>query len=124
MPSIAIVPPRPAAAHNRRASDRPSEQLPADLAPEEFRTDSMGRGARSISFSLTGHEHPIDPERRTVTCAVCKSALEAQARGESARTIVVEVSPETWHKLDGAAGRQGQRPPEFAAQLLEAWAGK
>ncbi|MGA7087785.1 MAG: hypothetical protein WB116_05855 [Candidatus Dormiibacterota bacterium] len=63
---------------NRRATD--DHELPADLAPGEFRPRGVTPGCRSISLSSSGHEHAVDPERLTITCAVCEDAERHQAK--------------------------------------------
>jgi hypothetical protein len=95
--------------------------MPAiDLLPGEFRHPSITPGVHEVSIGVSGHEHAIgsglDVERGTITCQVCKTAVEEEAKGHDARRIVVGISAETFFALKQAS--KGKSVENFAAELL------
>ena len=104
----------PTATPARRAED--DHSLPTDLAPGEFRPRGITPGCHAISLSSSSHEHPVDPERLTITCLVCQKAEEAVLARVDLRHLTLEIPAETYLDLKAAAGG---RPVEiYAAELL------
>ncbi|HVB76223.1 MAG TPA: hypothetical protein VNI34_00195 [Candidatus Nitrosotalea sp.] len=109
-----MTPTAEAPTQRRRAAD--DRDLPSDLAPGEFRPRGVTPGCHSISLGSSSHEHPVDPERQTITCLVCQKAEEASLAGVDIRHLTLEIPAETYLDLKKAAGG---RPVEvYAAELL------
>ncbi|HVC39704.1 MAG TPA: hypothetical protein VNH20_07025 [Candidatus Dormibacteraeota bacterium] len=104
----------PTATPARRAED--DHTMPTHLAPGEFRPRGIVAGTHAISLGSSSHEHPVDPERLTITCVICQKAEEAVLARVDLRHLTLEIPAETYLDLKAAAGG---RPVEiYAAELL------
>lgn len=104
----------PVVVPQRRLSD-PAPTL-TDLGQFEF---EVPKGSRSWACGDTGHEHPVDQKRFTVTCEVC-SAAQRLAAGVDMQHISfsVPVPADTWLEVRQYASGKGTTAEALAQTLV------